>query len=39
MRQRAAAIVNHWFGLDPNVHERPAVVPDAIEETDTLRIA
>ena len=39
MRQRATAIVDHWFGDDPNAHERTAAVAVPVAEADTLRIA
>jgi hypothetical protein len=39
MRQRAAAIVDHWFGPDSNAHERTAAVAVPVGEADTLRIA
>jgi hypothetical protein len=39
MRQRAAAIVDHWFGPDRNAHERTAAVAVPVAEADTLRIA
>jgi len=37
MRERATAIVDHWFGHDAAVHERPAGVP--VAEVEKLRIA
>jgi tetratricopeptide (TPR) repeat protein len=40
MRQRAASIVDHWFALDANAHERTeAVAAPVEEEVDKLRIA
>jgi tetratricopeptide (TPR) repeat protein len=39
MRQRAAAIVDHWFESDSNADERTAAVDIPVEEADTLRIA
>ena len=39
MRQRAAAIVDHWFDLDSNAHDRTAAVAIPVEEVDKLRIA
>jgi tetratricopeptide (TPR) repeat protein len=37
MRERATAIVDHWFGNDASVHERTVTVPVAV--TAKLRIA